>query len=362
MSLSASLVSGLRPNKAGTPPKGQQTQSWYRSVLSEAFRLSWRTKSLWFFGLFAALLGAGSEVWSLVELFSRVTQIGAFSFEWGGVILEGSQRLKELFQAPFSATLSDPIVVVGGVMFLVMLVIVILAVLSQGSLISALVDKAGRPGDFSRHWDSGKKLFWKVAVVNVIAKLGSAIAILAIGLPLLSSAQSAGVTWVQTLLSIIAFLLFVPVVLVFSLAAKFILVHVAAHRSAPLHVSFHESLRLLKSHWLVVVEFVIIMFFVSLLALLIVRVLAAILMLPFLIGIAISYSFGIPVGVTIFYVGWILSTLALVLAATAYVSTVEYTAWVLLYQKISSESMLAKLERVTQTIIGWTKHQSSISR
>lgn len=361
MSLTASLVSGLRPKDSGTAQKGQQTQSWYRALLSEAFRLSWRRKSLWFFGFFAALLSSGSEVWSLAELFSRVTQIGAFSFEWGDAIVNGSERMKNLFGTSLATIVSDPVMVVGGALFVVMSIIVVIAIVCQGSLISALVGKTERSDRIDKQWGSGRGLFWRVAAINLITKLGSSVAILAIGLPLLSSAQSSGVTWVEIVLSVLAFLLFVPIVLVFSLAAKFMLVHIASHPSEPLHQSFHEALRLLRSRWLVVLEFVIIMFFVSLLALLVVRVLAALLMLPFLVGIAISYSFGIPIGVTIFYVGWILSTLALIFVATAYLSTVEYAAWVLLYKRIASEPVLAKLERVTRVIISWTKHHSLVS-
>jgi len=361
MSRTASLVGGLDPNNSGSARKGQQTQSWYRSVLTEAFRVSWRRKSLWFFGMFAALLMSGSEVWSIAELFSRITKIGAFSFEWGDAIVGGSERLGSLLRTPVSTIISDPIVVVGGALFLIMIIIVVLAIVCQGSLVSALIGKTVRNGEIGAYWDSGKKIFWKVAVVNAVTKLGSAVATLVIGVPLLSSAQSASVTWAHVALSIAAFLLFIPLILIFSLAGKFILVHIAAHPAAPLHQSIRDALRLLLPRWLIVLEFIIIMFLVSLLALLFVRILSAVLMLPFLVGIAISYSFGIPVGVTVFYVGWIVSTLVLILITTAYFSTVEYAAWTLLYHKISSEPVLAKLERISRTIMRWINHHPSVS-
>ena len=34
----------------------------YRNILSQAWKITWRSKYLWFFGLFAALLGNGGEL------------------------------------------------------------------------------------------------------------------------------------------------------------------------------------------------------------------------------------------------------------------------------------------------------------
>lgn len=343
--------SSLRERVAGS--KGQQIVSWYRGIFAEAFSVSWKHKGFWLFGLFAALLGFGSELWGLVDVFTRATSVGAASIAWGDVVFGGWDRIGELAQTPFGDMVTNPVVVAGGALLLIMLVLLVLAVLSQGALFSVLV--SGRSDVNVREGIRlGSRVFWKVAFVNSVARLCTLIAFLVVCLPILAASQSQSVTGVQLLLQILALVLLIPFMLMVSFATKIVLVHSITHTTS-LHGSIRESLRLLRNHWLVVFEFVILLFVLNIFVFVALKIGAAVIMLPFLAGIALSYAFTVPVGVTAFFVGWILTTFVFVVLTTAFMSTVEYAAWAGLYRRLAHEPITAKVERLARSVFGFGK-------
>lgn len=353
MPSSFSLVSSSSLRARVTGSKGQQTTSWYRGIFAEAFSVSWNHKVLWLFGLFAALLGFGSELWGLADVFSRATSVGAASITWGDAIFGGWDRVRELVQTPFVDMVTNPVVVAGGMLLLVMLVLLVLAVLSQGALFSVLV--VNRDAISVREGlRLGSRTFWKITLVNIVARLCSLIAFLTVCLPLLAASQSQSITTVQLLLQTLALVLLIPFMLVVSVATKLVLVHSITHTTS-LHDSIRESLRILRNHWLVIVEFVILLFVLNISVFVALKIGAVVIMLPFLAGIALSYTFAVPIGVTACFVGWILATLVFVVLTTAFISTVEYAAWVGLYRRLVREPITAKVERLARSVFGFGK-------
>jgi hypothetical protein len=136
----------------------------YGALIGDAFRIAWRNRSLWFFGLFAAG--------------------GSYGFGWNSNPSTGGRGAG--FRAGASEALDPGVVVaiiVGGVLLIA--VLVVLSVISHGGLADsvAAIDRGERRG-FRATWRAGGSRFWRVLGLGVLlVLLGIAVA-LAVVLPL----------------------------------------------------------------------------------------------------------------------------------------------------------------------------------
>ena len=141
----------------------------YGDLISEAFRITWRNRFLWFFGFFAA--GGGSSF-----------NLPAGSGD-GGVPSNVPPSVSELGRW-IQENLVLFFVVVGVLVIVLVLVFIVLALISAGGLTDSVAAlHRGEQRRFSSTWRAGLSYFWRVlgqALLFILISLGL---LLVIGLP-----------------------------------------------------------------------------------------------------------------------------------------------------------------------------------
>jgi hypothetical protein len=138
----------------------------YGELLSEAFRLTWRNRFLWFFGFFVS--GGASFNVPSTNFGGPQTGGGAFGFRYPGPLQWISENLVLIL------TLVIALVVV------IALVFILLAMLSHGALVESVTAlHRGEPRRFGSAWRAGTANFWRVLGLKIL------IFLIALGLAIL---------------------------------------------------------------------------------------------------------------------------------------------------------------------------------
>ena len=208
--------------------------SLYRNILSRAWKISWQNKYLWFFGIFAALLGNGGEYEILVRGLSGETGEAVLP-AWRNIASTGIFS-PHIFDNIANIMREDPFSLIMACFFsLVILILFIflvwLSITSQIALVnSATSHLAGKAGSIQTGISAGKKNFWPVFGLNAANKLIILLAFILIGLPIiLTAARSAGV--IINLIYIILFVIFMAAALSVSFIIKYAIAFVVIKKN-----------------------------------------------------------------------------------------------------------------------------------
>lgn len=143
----------------------------YGDLISEAFRITWRNRFLWFFGFFAA--GGG----------------GSFNFNFPTGAGDGGVpgNVPDWLSGP-GRWIQDNLVlffvVVGALVIMLVLVFIVLGLISAGGLADSVAAlHRGEQRRFSSTWQAGLSYFWRVLGQALLFLLISLGLLLVIGLP-----------------------------------------------------------------------------------------------------------------------------------------------------------------------------------
>ena len=186
----------------------------YGDLLSEAFRLTWRNRFLWFFGFF---VGGGAS-------FNVPSNIGG---EQGAPFGAASGPLRWI-----SENLALFIALVIVLVVVIALVFIVLAMLSHGALVESVAAlHRGEPRRFGPAWRAGTANFWRVLGLKVLfflMALGLAILVLLpVGLGVVAVVAATDSTGLRilliALLVLVGFLALIFVFLPFAIVNQFAL-------------------------------------------------------------------------------------------------------------------------------------------
>ncbi len=185
----------------------------YGDLISEAFRITWRNRFLWFFGFFAA--GGGSS-------FNLNFPAGPGD---GGVPSNVPASLSGLGRW-IQENLILFFVVVGVLVTALVLVFIVLALISAGGLTDSVAAlHRGEQRRFSSTWRAGLSHFWRVLGQALLFLLISLGLLLVIGLPVgLGLAAVFAVT--QSTGLRVLFIVLVALFAIFVLAAVFVALYI----------------------------------------------------------------------------------------------------------------------------------------
>ncbi len=240
--------------------------SLYRKIFKKSLFITWNNKYLWFFGLFAAVLGAIGKYEVSLNKISGDLQEGLlpwFSSLWNSEIFASISwsSTVETFQA-------NPVsffIIIG--LFLILLILAVffiwLTIISQVGLInnSAEAFKTNKKRTKSGIKEgvlAGVKNFWPALGLNVIIKtlvyiLFALLALSFIAVTTGVNSQLVGVTYV------ILFIVFIPLALILSLLLKYAVCFLVIKQEKFLK-SLEKSWHLFINNWLVSIEMAAILF------------------------------------------------------------------------------------------------------
>jgi hypothetical protein len=324
----------------------------YRNILKQALSITWRNKYLWFFGLFATLLGGGGEY----EIISR-----GFSGDTAQTLFPNFNRLAETgifhwqtfsnFATIFKTNPGSAIVLflIAIIIIALSLFLIWLMVISQTALVSnsaKIINGAKNSLGIRDGVRSGIKHFWPVFGLNIIIKTIIYLAFALIGLPIILSKSP-----LVNYLYIILFIILIPLAIIFSFVVKYAIAFVIIKKDNFIN-SIREGWKLFTKNWLVSVEMAFILFFISFFAGLIIILSILILIVPFLFLAIILYELTSVIGFWLIIITGLIALFCIIILGGAALTTFQISAWTNLFLKLTNQGGASKIIRIAEN---WKK-------
>lgn len=226
----------------------------YGQALRHSWRLVWRNKSLWLFGLFAAFLGQMGTLQFLIHATKSGSTFALYP-NW----LAAPKLIVGLWQAHFWTYFGQfwPWLFFFGFLFLAFFILFLfVSISSQGALIQATCQSTGllglrRPVSLKKSWEAGTNHFWRLLLINLTRFTVILLLVSAIGYGALNTLIDGGA---------LDFFLFIFIFIlagVLGMGVSFWSVYAAGYvvvEEYPLLKAWRQAVRLLIDHWLVTLE------------------------------------------------------------------------------------------------------------
>lgn len=319
----------------------------YRSILKQAWKTTWKNKYLWFFGLFAVLLGNNGGLEAVFKLllqedsnlaigFKRYIDTGVFSFT--GISSLG----KFIVEDP----LSFIILVTVFLIFIVLGVFLIwLSVVSQAVLVkNTALDETGKEHSFKKGMEAGVQKFWPVFGLNFGFKVIIGLIVILVGFPTMLSVGRLGLT-ISNIIFVLLFVLFIPIVIALSFSLRYA-VCFSVLKDQKIKEALRNSWVLLKNNWLISLEMSLALLGINL------AVTIAILLIFLILAIPILFLAFMFAKFSFVFLFWLVITAAMlcsflaVIFSGAILASLQTAAWTSLFIQISGKGGVSKLVRI----------------
>ena len=296
----------------------------YRSLLRDSIRVTMERKSLWVFGLFAALLSTGGVGEMAAKGWHRLSVARDVFGEIARGTFTGTRTFGTVVRACLEIAPSQATAIMT-IMTLVAIAMVAVSVASQGAVLSSVGPK---PITDAQAVATGKKSFWHLLALNVLNKSSHALLILLSSLPLLLVIERT--TGSSALVAFLTFLVAFPLTVI--IAAIFMLasVHIAKTNAHSLD-AIHHAVTIFKKHWLAAFELGLILFLTVIAASGAFVMAVSLLSIPFIVAVSVAV---ISSSATAFLVSNVLGAFALLLLVFTFAGATtvfQYAAWVRFY-------------------------------
>ncbi|MBU2228831.1 hypothetical protein KJ810_00315 [Patescibacteria group bacterium] len=330
----------------------------YRDIIKEAWQITWRRRFLWFFGLFAVLLGNGGEYEILFQNIDAVSNQQTLIYNLQNISNTGQlQTYWDNIASYFSNYTASSI----GIFVLVLAIFVLivwLVVISQAGLIdSTLKIKAGKKADLESGFQAGRKYFSPIFILNLISRVFVYTLLFLIGIPLVYlflSKESLG--W-NIAFSIVSFIILVPISIIISFVIKYASAFVV-HKGQGVGAALRNGWKLFIKNWLISIEMAFVVLLINFSLGLGLIIFLGIVAIPFVLLGIIFYLVGTSVGV---YVLGVVATVVLIAAAFivgAFIAAFQFVAWTLLYRRLLGDKDTSKIIRLFKRLPDYTRKPS----
>jgi len=317
----------------------------YRKILKKSWEITKKYKWLWFFGLFASLLGTSGEIDALLQnqrlanAPEFLMNIKNFFVDFDGKILLNN-FINALASSPLATSFAVALIVGIG------LFIIWIATVSQGGLIESIAAIYSKKGiKFKTALNKGKAKFWPLLGLNIIINFLLYFALIILSLPfavvyLATTSQGALI-----ILTILAFILLTPIAIILAFVLKYAFAYVVVDNKSAF-TAFKEAWKLFVDNWLVSIEMAIILFVIDIGVGLLVMLILLIVNLPLFATLIIALSINnLPLFNIGLSISLILTSLVIMIMA-ALLTTFQYSAWTILFMNIKEKKIHPKLIRL----------------
>ncbi|MDO9399275.1 MAG: hypothetical protein Q7T79_01110 [bacterium] len=324
--------------------------SLYRNIFKQSWQTTWRNKYLWFFGVFAILLGSAGEYkilshslmgdnQSILPAVDKIVQTGIFSKQALDNII-GMMSQNPLLFLKIMAIFLIVLVLLG---FLVWLSIV-----SQSAIVNNSANIIKQKGhNFQEGMRSGVKNFWQVFALNIIANIATGLILAVISLPFIFSESN---IIIASLFYVVLFIIFIPVAVSLSLIIKYAIAFTIINKNN-LFDAIKLGWKLFKDNWIVSLEMALILFFINFAVGLLILFLMFILAIPFLSLGLIFYFLSSVFGVWLAVVLAFSTALLLIIISGSILTVFQISAWTGLFIELIKNGGTAKIVRMLGNVI-----------
>ncbi|OGH00353.1 hypothetical protein A3E04_03090 [Candidatus Kuenenbacteria bacterium RIFCSPHIGHO2_12_FULL_42_14] len=334
----------------------------YRPILKKAWLITWRFKYLWFFGLFAALLGSGG-------LYNFDLSVDKAS-DQGTWLL----KLKEFFSGNLFADLGAGAAGTGSFNVWLMVLLVVVAVLgiflfwlsvvSQGALIyGAREANQGRILFFSEAFNKGRKKFFSLFVLNVVMALVALLILAVTTLPfLLLVFKPELASTAASLFVAISFIILAPLGFILSFVVRYGLIFVV-NKDRSIWAAISEARNMFKKNWLPSLEMAILIWLIYIVLGLVLGLLTKYIILPvivYIFALFVNTYAGSELLVQALVTFGLIVYLAISLLIAAAVSVFETSSWVLLFERLNNDEVESKVVRLVSAALAGNREPDKL--
>lgn len=317
----------------------------YRKIFSRALAVSWQYKYLWFFGLFAAIIGSGGY-----EIVGQSLSSSPAFFEWINNLSQTGIFNSDIFGNLRKLAIEQPLNLSLMLLMYVFLAaaalfVLWLATVSQIAIVSNnLQILAGKAHTLQGGLSNGVKRFWPVFSMNVMEKIVVASVLFIVNLPLMFSAFTE-ISKAEMTAYIVIFIILVPALLIMSLIIKYAIAYIII-KNETFGQSLKRAWRLFADNWIISIEMALLLFFISFIFAFLVLISISVMVLPFLFLVNMtSIAFGAFASLIIVLISAIVA-LVFIVAASAFMTTFQIVCWTDLFIEIVGKGAESKLERI----------------
>ncbi len=322
----------------------------YRAILKQAWKISWKYKFLWFFGLFASLVSFTAEMRVISQALNQEAGVRTLNnikmfIETGILSKEAWQNVIELFKVETVSMLivfSILLLILAGVAFFAWL-----STVSQIGIISSvnkIVKKRREVLNIRKGIRAGNKSFWPVFGMNVIIALTIGLISLLISYLLILAISQDQVSTI--LLYGLVFIVFVPISLFISFMFKYAIAYSVLENKKFCN-SIKQGWRLFMRNWVISVEMAIILFVINII---VIALLSFLSFVGFILLFALAWSTVMAGLSSVFF--WILLLLSgllplvLIVLGGSILNVFQISSWTDLFVELRKNKNTSKLERI----------------
>lgn len=314
-------------------------------MLKKAWQITWQNKFLWLFGLLTALIGNGSIYEILVRGFTKIgeTSLALEHITWTRIFLLLTD-IKEFLAENQLAMFFFSLLLFSCLALFVL--VIWLAIVARGALLASIakINKKEKI-NLSEGWALGKKFFWQILGINILARSLIFAFLLVITIPtLLFLKETSGAMWQNLLLYLLTFVLFIALALIISLlniyASAFVVI-----KNCKFFEAIQKSWNLFVKNWLVSLEMGLILFLISFCAGLLFLILSGLLAIPFILLFVAFYYLNFQSALIVISLFAILAWLCLLILTGAFLSAFQFSSWTLLFINLNKKKIFSKLMR-----------------
>jgi len=318
--------------------------SIYRPILKQAVQMVFKFKYLWFFGLFAALLGNGGAYNFGLQNLDKVENQGAWMMNLKQVISDVPTYSWDFVGIFQSWSLSDALVfllvIVAGAFF------IWLSIASEGALIHGL--KQGLKGKgslFKEAMQRGSHKFWPIAVLYIILNVVLFIAVSIILTPFVILTQNIQDAFLQLMAVMVSFIILVPVGVMFYFVVKYAEFYVI-NEDKHVGAALASAWGIFKKNWVASLEMGILLFLINILTSLALVIVLIFLALPFVLLWLVASTVASETFVMLVLVLGLLTFIAVMFFYGLVINIFQNASWLILFEKLKGGAVESKVERV----------------
>jgi len=315
----------------------------YRILLKDAAIITWKQKYFWLLGFFLAL-GGQSGVYDVL-LRNWNNWLGH-----GLTLAAGPLNWPRIPAVSLGTTTLPPgLIILSLLMVLIAALVIFMGVVSLGGVIWGTRQIArGKRAPLRDAWAKGLSAFWPLLLVAALSYVLLNVIFIAIAGPtvLLATHNTAS----NILVFIAGYAIFLPLGLAVAFGSFYASCGVVIEGHG-VPDAFAHAWHLFRRNIVLSLELGLALFVFSILFSLTSIVASAVIMFPFLIGLAIAFLAGAYTTALVFLVLAAVIFVIVTVVAGSYLMSYQIVAWTLLYQKISDRGTLPKLVRILHRFI-----------
>src|SRR3989339_1095515 len=318
----------------------------YRPLFREAWLLTWQRKSLWIFGIFAALISTGGVIDTVGATLQKVERTESLLHQLMDHSFIGYPLASEYIQQ-LTLLGTHRVGLILCVITISVVALLIISILSQGALLLGIGSK--EPQEPYRLRRLAGNHFWSLFIVGILNKILMSILTLLMILPLWLIAVSGST--IDAILFFILMLVFIPISVIINIVYMFTMIHIV-EKNAHLLDAIHLGFQLFKKQWVATIEYGLILFFLVFAAGLALLFASSLLFIPYTLLspiVLLTGSTALFITMNVLF-AFLIFVVILVFGGVSV--TFQYSAWYVFYKrgqhKIHGKKLFSKILRWVQ--------------